>query len=171
MLIHKLNLLPIKGYKSSTQAGTKSKGGWNKAKSIGYQKNLRCFMCNSPNHLAWDCKNHKISSESRGKKITQKNPNDVDMIRTKPKCSNKGKESQHVKIRVPVTGLIDTGSDITIMWGDLSYHIVGKAGIEADQLQSPAHKACTYDQKPITLDGQMEMTLSFQESITNYCVC
>ena len=27
-----------KGYKSSAQAGTKSKGGWNKSKSIGYQK-------------------------------------------------------------------------------------------------------------------------------------
>jgi len=90
------------------------------------------------------------------------------MIRTKPKYSNKGKESQHVKIKiegVPVTGLIDTGSDITIMRGDLFYHIVGKAGIDTDLLQSPAHKACTYDQKPITLDGQMEMSLGFGKKV------
>jgi len=67
------------------------------------------------------------------------------MIRIKPNCSNKGKESQYVKIKakgVPVTGLIDNGSDITIMRDDLFY--VGKVGIEADQLQSPAHMACTY---------------------------
>jgi len=50
-------------------------------------------------------------------------------------------------------GLVDTGSNIIVMWDDLFYHTVGKAGIEVDQLQSPAYKACTYDQKPITLDG------------------
>jgi len=57
------------------------------------------------------------------------------MISTKPNCNNKR------------CNRIDTDSDITITWGDLFYHTVGKAAIEADQLQSPVHKACTYNQK------------------------
>ena len=118
--------------------------------------------------MAKDCKNHKNGSESQGKKTTQKNSKDTDVICTKPNCSNKGREFQYVEIKVerlPVMGLIDTGSDITIMRGDLFYHTVGKGGIEVDQLQSPAYKACSYDQKPITLDGQMEIILSFDKKV------
>jgi len=40
-----------KEYKTTTQGGTKSKGGWNKTKSLGYQRSLRCYLCDSPNHL------------------------------------------------------------------------------------------------------------------------
>ena len=159
-----------KGYKSITSEGyTKPKGGWNKGRPLGYQKNLKCYLCDSPNHLARDCKNRKNSSESQGRK---KNPKDVDVIRTKPN-SNKGKESRYAEIQiegVPVTGLIDTGSDITIIRGDLFYHVIGKAGIQANRLQSPAHKACTYDQKPITLDGQMNMALSFGKKVLQVTV-
>jgi len=43
--------------------------------------------------------------------------------------------------------------------------LIGKTGIEAIQLQSPVDKACTYDQKPIMLDGQMNLTLSFGKKV------
>ena len=86
------------------------------------------------------------------------------MICTKPNSSNKGRESHCVEVKlegVPATGLIGTGSDITIVRADLFYHIVEKTGLDASQLKQPDHKTCTYDQTPITLDGQMDMTLSF----------
>ena len=45
-----------------------------------------------------------------------------------------------------------------------------KAGLESSQLKPPDHKACTYDQKPITLDGQMDMALSFGEEVLHATV-
>ena len=62
---------------------------------------------------------------------------------------------------VPVTGLIDTGSDITIIRGDLFYQIISESGLKVESLKPAEQKACTYDQKPITLDGQMDMKVSF----------
>ena len=56
---------------------------------------------------------------------------------------------------VPATGLIDTGSDITIIRGDLFYQIATKAHLKVQSLKAVEQKACTYDQKPITLDGQI----------------
>jgi len=83
-----------KGYKPGTQAGTKSKGGWNNIKSIGYQKNLRCYLCDSPGQTTWT-DIAKIVKISQGKKTTQKNSKGVDVICTKPNCSYKGRESQY----------------------------------------------------------------------------
>ena len=62
---------------------------------------------------------------------------------------------------VPVTGLIDTGSDITIIRGDLFYQIDGEAHLKIQSLKTAEQKACTYDQKSITLDGQMDMKIGF----------
>ena len=62
---------------------------------------------------------------------------------------------------IAVSGLIDTGSDITIIRGDLFYQIVSQGGLEIQSLKPAEQKACTYDQKPITLDGQMAMKVSF----------
>ena len=61
---------------------------------------------------------------------------------------------------VAVSGLIDTGSDITIIRGDLFYQIVSESGLKLQSLKPVEQKACTYDQKPITLDGQMDMKVS-----------
>jgi len=68
------------------------------------------------------------------------------MILTKPNYSNKAKESRYVEVKlegVPTIGLIDNGSDITIVWGDLFYHIVEKVRLDPEPSD---HKACNYDQ-------------------------
>ena len=41
------------------------------------------------------------------------------------------------------------------------FQIVSEGGLEVQSLQPAEQKACTYDQKPITLDGQMTMKVSF----------
>ena len=139
----------------------------NRAKPFVKQGSLRCFNCNSPHHLARDC--HKPKTESQGKssqKATQE-PKGAKMIRTRYNTS-KQKQSSCVEVKVegvPVTGLIDTGSDITIIRGDLFYHIVETARLEESRLQPADLKACTYDQKPITLDGQMDLHISFSERV------
>ena len=75
--------------------------------------------CNSPNHLAHDCQVHKSESRGKGQK-------DNKMIRTRFH-SDSERESRCVKVEVegvPVIGLIDTGSAITIIRGDLLHQIL-----------------------------------------------
>ena len=72
---------------------------------------------------------------------------------------------------VPVTGLIDTGSDITIIRGDLFYQIISESGLKVESLKPAEQKACTSDQKPITLDGQMDMKVSFGDKTIIATVC
>ena len=68
-----------------------------------------------------------------------------------------------VKIEgVPVTGLNDTGSDITIIRGNLFYQIISAAHLKEQSFSDTEQKACTYDQKP---DGQMDMKISFGEKV------
>ena len=64
-----------------------------------------------------------------------------------------------------MTGIIDTGSDITIIRGDLFYHIIETAGLEESSPKPADLKACTYDQKPINLDGQLDLHISFGERV------
>ena len=100
------------------------------------------------------------------KKTGAQEKKDNKMIRTRSYTDN-GRESRCVEVKiegVPVTGLIDTGSDITIVRGDLLYHIVSTAGLEASKIRSADQRACTYDQKPITLDGQIDLNISFGEN-------
>jgi len=39
-----------KGLKPNNQEGSKYKGGWNKGKSISYQKSMKFYLCDCPNH-------------------------------------------------------------------------------------------------------------------------
>ena len=64
---------------------------------------------------------------------------------------------------VPVTGLIDTGSDITIIRGDLFYKIAAAAKLEMCSIKDIDQKVYTYDQKPIALDGRINMKITFGE--------
>ena len=152
-----------RNYTSNHNSG----GSGNKFKPPGKHNSLRCYLCDSPHHLARDC--HKRPTESEGKssqKGTQESKG-ARMIRTRYYTSNQKLQS-HVEVKiegVPVTGIIDTGSDITIIRGDLFYHIVGTAGLEESSLKPADLKACTYDQKPINLDGQLDLHISFGERV------
>ena len=63
---------------------------------------------------------------------------------------------------MPVTGVIDTGSDITIISGELFKTIADTAQLLKSEAFKPALKqACTYNGQPILLDGQMDVTIMF----------
>ena len=97
-----------------------------KIKSLEKQRPLRCYLCDSPHHLAQDCR--KRNTESQGKS-SQNTTKGAKMIRSRY-FTLKQKQSSCVKVEVegvPVTGLMDTGSDITIIRGDLFYHIYWKS--------------------------------------------
>ena len=88
------------------------------------------------------------------------------MIRT-ASCPSKNQSGVHcVKVLiegVPVTSLVDTGSDITIIRGDLFYKIAAVAKVEIKFIINVDQRVCTYDQKPMTLDGCIDMKITFGE--------
>ena len=116
--------------------------------------------------MARQCQQQR--TESPGKKTTQTKSSRTSgtrVIRTGPHMSMKKSESCCVEVMiegVPVTGITDTGSYITIIRGDLFYQIA-EAHLKAQSLKAAERKACTCDQKPITLDGQLDMKIGFGE--------
>ena len=164
--------LTKRSFQRNYNSNQKSGGSGNKFKPFGKQKSLRCYLCDSPHHLARDCHEHQTESQGKSsqKGIESKG---AKMIRTRYHTSSQKQPScVEVKIEgVPVTGIIDTGSDITIIRGDLFYHVVETAGLEESSLKPADLKACTYDQKPSTLDGQMDLHISFGERVICTTVC
>ena len=99
------------------------------------QKQPRCYICDSPKHLACQCQHQR--TESSDKKPTQnqtpKTTSGTMVIRTGSHMSTKKSGSYCVEVMiegVPVTGLIDTGSNITIIRGDLFYQIIIRKWLE-----------------------------------------
>ena len=89
-------------------------------------------------------------------------------------CTSKQKGSSCVQVKVegiPATSLIDTGSDITIIRGELFYRIMELAKLDEENLKPADLKACTFDQRPITLDGQIDLHTSFGKSVICTTVC
>ena len=62
---------------------------------------------------------------------------------------------------VPTWGVIDSGADITIMGGDLFCHIAAATRMKKRQLQAPDRTPRTYDQRPFSLDGKVNLDISF----------
>ena len=172
---------PTKSYLPSQNWRTTYRKPGNKLEKEGIQqkqKQLRCYICDSPNHLARQCQ--KSKTESAGGKLTQtKTPSKTSgpgtnyVIRDNSHSNIKG-GSRCVQVNiegVSITGIIDTGSDVTILRGDAFYSIVSKSDLNVHNLKAAEQvKACTYDQKPISLDGQLNMKVSFGEKVINATV-
>ena len=79
-----------------------------------------------------------------------------------------GNGSRCVKVEiqgVPVYGILDTGTDITIIGGKLFKLIATKATPRVKKdLQQPDKIPQNYDGNTFTLDGKMDLKVSFQEN-------
>ena len=64
---------------------------------------------------------------------------------------------------LPIRGIIDTGSDITILSGNALQEIVTACGIKREQFKPPDRTACTYGYQLLKLDGQLDLRIKFGE--------
>ena len=62
---------------------------------------------------------------------------------------------------VPARGVIDSGSDITIIGGKLFGHVAMVARLRKSQLRKPDRVPRAYDGRTFTLDGVMDMDITF----------
>ena len=155
------------------------------------QKHLRCYICNGLGHFAYECRSQKSESSGKvkahpisGAKViwaqdSQKQP--VNQAFTKIsrflfpadqptqvptiKSRDSTYKSRHVEVEiegVPVTGIIDTGSDITIISGELFENIVDAVQLSSETFKPANKQACAYNGQTISLDDQMDVTISFE---------
>ena len=68
---------------------------------------------------------------------------------------------------VPIRGIIDTGSDITILSGSAFQEIATISNLKREQFKPADRKACTYGHHPLNLDGKIDLHIKFSEK----CIC
>ena len=74
-------------------------------------------------------------------------------------------ESATVNIEgVAVTGIIDTGPNITIISGDMFKTVIAKARLKKEEFKTVDNQAFTYNKQHITLDGQVDTNISFEDN-------
>ena len=149
----------------------------------------RCYNCDAIGHLMKDCKEPKSESKgkpaaepssattktqggSSTKQVTtaeiSEDPleyllsgSDEETVK-KVELKDRGSEPKCVTVLlqgVPATGLIDSGSDITIMGGELFKEVAITAKLRKRDLLRADKTPKTYDQKPFTLDGRMMLSI------------
>ena len=152
-----------------------------------FRKQVKCYTCGSPNHLAHDCQ--VPTTESRAKTRMAKTDTECDKLNdfpeiaeylfpssisllasmsviqsevTTPKCIEVQIEG------VPIRGIVDTSSDITIITGPAFREIVNISKVPKRKQFKPAkRKAYTYGHHPLSLDGQIDLHIKFGKK----CIC
>ena len=61
------------------------------------------------------------------------------------------------------TGLVDTGTDITIMEPELFNKVTAVAGLKKRQLKPADKQPHMYDRRQFKLDGQLDLDVSFND--------
>jgi hypothetical protein len=75
-----------------------------------------------------------------------------------------GSHQQHVDLLlagVPVRGVIDSGSDITIIGGDMLRRVAAAARLKKKHLLKPDKVPRMYDGRTFTLNGRMDLDVTF----------
>ena len=71
---------------------------------------------------------------------------------------------------VPARGIIDSGADIIIINGDLFQTVATVARLKKSAFKKPDRIPVTYDQKLFTLDGRMNLDITFDGKIMRTAV-
>jgi len=75
-----------------------------------------------------------------------------------------GPQSATIRIEgVPVTGIIDTGSSITIISANLYKKVVADARLKKEDFKTADKQAYSYNRELIVLDGRTNVKISFKD--------
>jgi len=89
------------------------------------------------------------------------------------RVTDKGSVPQGARVLlqgVPADGIIDSGADITIVGGDLFRKVATAARLKKRDFKRPDRTPRSYDQKPFSLDGRMDLDISFDGKTMNTAV-
>jgi hypothetical protein len=89
---------------------------------------------------------------------------DSDSEVRRVRIADRGSKPQYADVQIeniPARGVIDSGSDITIMGGELFRHVATVARLRKSQLRKPNRVPKAYDGRTFTLDGMMDLDITF----------
>ena len=87
-------------------------------------------------------------------------PGDIKTVR----IQDKGRKPREVLVDVqgvPVTGVIDSGADITITGAELFKEVASEARLKKSAFKKPDKTPYTYNRQPFSLDGKLELDITF----------
>ena len=141
-----------------------------------------CYTCGSFKHLQKDCK--LSSTESRGRpqkpsharQVTAscnddpmsylRSDSDEDEGVKRVTVEDTGSYPRYTNVLVEGVmqrGVVDTGSDLTIMGKEAFKKVVTVARLKKRDFHPADKKAYSYDRKPFSLDGKLRLNLTFGE--------
>ena len=86
------------------------------------------------------------------------------------RINDKGSQQQYATVQlqgVPARGIVDSGADITIVGGELFRRVAAAAKLRKSQLKRVDKVPKTYDRKTFTLDGRIDLDLTFDDVTMN----
>ena len=87
---------------------------------------------------------------------------DVRQVRIQDQGS-KPQKAEVVVGGVPMSGVIDTAADVTIMGGEMFKKVAAVAKLRKKDFKPADKTPYNYDKKPFRLDGKLELDVSFQD--------
>lgn len=87
---------------------------------------------------------------------------DVRQVR----IQDQGSKPQKAKVvvgGVPMSGVIDTAADVTIVGGEMFKKVAAVAKLRKKDFKPVDKTHYNYDKKPFRLDGKLELDVSFQD--------
>ena len=87
---------------------------------------------------------------------------DIKTVRVKDRGSKPRKVLVDIQ-GVPATGVIDSGADITIMGAELFKLVASVARLKKSAFKKPDKTPYTYDHQPFSLDGKLELDVTFDD--------
>ena len=146
-------------------------------------KNKRCWNCDRTGHVAKECRVPKRESTGRSDnqtktKMVQSKRDDNPLDYLLPDSSDsedvsevkqirlvdQGSHPQHAKVvvgGVPMEGVVDSGSDITILGGEMFKRVATVAKLHKKDFKPPDKRPRTYNQQAFHIDGKIEVDVSF----------
>ncbi len=177
-------------YTSSTRStsSTKTQGGFQQSSTQKQPISRRCYLCDSPDHLARQCKARKTESryfqptKPAGTKSVRSEQNDAMITEEAEdprqylyssdedgevgqiRVEDRGSKFRAVPVQVqgvPAKGVIDTGADINIIGADLFRQVATVNRLRKRELKNPDKIPHTYDQRPFKLHGKIMLDITF----------
>ena len=109
---------------------------------------------------------HSVSEELLG--MLQSDSSDCESGVKRVRVDDHGSHTRCAKVSVqgvPVYGIVDSGADITIIGGSLFKRIATVAKLKKKQLKPPDKQPKTYDGKPFSLDGRINLEVAFNDKV------